>query len=121
MYSRSYGEDRELVVPESYGGTALKDEPRPEERPPACGTEELHKESEVKASANPFSVFERIPILSSFKGMLGGAQGLGGLFHMPERVGIEELLIIGVGLYLLFSKEGDRECALIMLAVLFIA
>ena len=34
--------------------------------------------------------------------------------------GTEELLIIGIALFLLFSKNGDKECSLILLFLLFI-
>lgn len=37
-----------------------------------------------------------------------------------EGWGTEELLLIGLALFLFFSAEGDRECALILLLLLFV-
>jgi hypothetical protein len=42
--------------------------------------------------------------------------------RMPslDKIGFEEILIIAIAAFLFFSADGDRECALILLALLLI-
>ena len=52
---------------------------------------------------------------------IGGLFDCGGFFkdgHLS--LGTEEILIIGIALLLLFNKSGDKECAIMLLLLLFI-
>ena len=119
MYSRSYRDDRAIQVPESYGGTALKEDPLAVDRPDEeLSTESVHK---VAPEAEPAGLLSRLPLLSSLGGLFSEGSSIRQMIHPPKSIGLEELLLIGVGLYLLFSSDGDRECAIILLAVLFIS
>ena len=62
-------------------------------------------------------LFSGIPFLSGlFGGQMKLPAGLG-----IKKLGLEELLIIGTALLLFFSKNGDKECAILLIAVLFIS
>lgn len=107
IYSRSYGEGGALSLPDSYNGTAFDRG--------AENQEELHTEGEkstqtVGASAEPMSLFGQMLKSIPFFNL-----GSGG-FHL----GTEEVLIAAVALMLFFSKGGDKECALLLFALLFI-
>ena len=111
MYTRSYGERASL--PENYDGTAFSQpEPAEYERneahaiPASCG------ECNVGHGRGGSSGLSRLPF---FGDLFGG--GIGGLF---SSIGTEELLIIGIALFLIFSGDGDTECALMLLLLLFI-
>ena len=96
MYSRSFGEqDPSLTIPESYSGTALTE---PEDEQLTENSSEQSREG-IGAMAK-----------QALKGL-----GLG----LPK-VGLEELIIIGAAALMLFSKERDMECGLLLLALLFI-
>ena len=119
MYSRSYSDDRAIQVPESYGGTALKEEHRSADRPAdEPSAEPVHK---AIPEAEPAGLLSRLPLLSSLGGLFSDGSAIREMIHPPRSLGIEELLLLGVGLYLLFSSNGDRECGIILLAVLFIS
>lgn len=100
MYTRSYTDDGAIALPEGYGGTMLDNrECRPEPEP----------ESGIKGR----------------DGALGGLFGSLGSLSLPLslkdiHIGTEELLIAGVALFLLFSKNGDKECAIMLLSSLFV-
>ena len=106
MYTRSYNDADPCRLPEGYGGTLL------DEGGAVC--EEDRQETETAATAAA-----TVPIFGWLSGIGSGLSGLfgtrGGL-----KLGTEELLLIGVALFLLFSKDGDKECAIIFLLALFI-
>ena len=59
----------------------------------------------------------------SEKGFLSSLFSVTERFRPSEilgRIGAEELMLIGIAAYLFFSKEGDRECAIMLLALIFI-
>ncbi len=114
MYTRSYYPDAG-ELPENYGGMAMRtSEPIPEHHEPPPTKEEIEEVGLI--SDSPVGAFGKIPVFSSLFSRLGGlAKPLG-----IEKVGTEELLIIGVALYLLFSKSGDKECAIILLLLLLV-
>ena len=107
MYQRTYKEG--YHVPENYSGTAVEEclpyenieevhsAPPPEEGSSCACEGEEHSPIGGKLR----SLFERLP------------------FHLPRFEG-EDLLILGVAALLFFSKEGDKECALFLLILLFI-
>ena len=135
MYTRSYYPEQEkLTVPENYDGYAFSEEktesevneqkdnqetPAPLRAPwdtPSEHTEE--KAQEVSASPKSYE--------STFGGLMGKLpfwKNFGGLDLFKKGLsdfGTEELLIIGIALFLLFSKSGDKECSLMLLFLLFI-
>ena len=135
MYTRSYYPEQEkLTVPDNYDGYAFseeKSEPQTKEQTdnqentaplkapwdiPIEPAEE--KAEEVLASPKEYEstfggLVGRFPFLKSF-----------GRFDLFKKglsdFGTEELLIIGIALFLLFSKSGDKECSLILLFLLFV-
>lgn len=108
IYTRDYPEREsvpEVNVPEHYSGTAFKEHDPPAEE---CG---IHSDAEPTGG-----ILGTLPFLGRIipKGIFGN-QALRGF-----KLGTEELLIIAVAAFLFFSKDGDRECALLLLALLFI-
>lgn len=138
MYTRAYyPEEEKINVPENYDGNAFreesiktnseteetvlqKEEPVPLRAP--WDTPPPKENSEDKAEAvmgNPRGdgffggIFKKLPISNLFGGF--------DLFkHGLSDIGTEEILIIGVALFLLLSKGGDKECAIMLLLLLFI-
>ena len=110
IYTRSYGigEESLRLPPENYDGTAFSDRERREE----CSAPEAEPASapchgHTGHGGSPF----RIPLLGN---LFGGGDGF------LSSISTEELLIIGLALFLLLSKDGDMECALMLLLLLFI-
>ena len=125
IYSRSYYPEsgEKLSIPENYDGTALLDTGAQQEEKTAeeAGlTAEYNTDSATEGSRESesvFSVLGRAPFLS-------GVFGKGGLFSginlkLPK-IGTEEILILATAAFLFFSKEGDRECAVMLLLLLLI-
>ncbi len=113
MYSRSYyPEDNQLpTLPDNYDGIAFADQ-----------MDGIMTDNEP-TSAQSQAREETVPTSGGLS-FLSGILGKGGLFgfegiKMPK-IGTEEILIIATAVFLLFSKNGDRECALILLFLLFI-
>ena len=110
MYSRSfYGESEEkTLLPENYDGTAFQSA-HPEEL-------EAHETVAQETANDPSEVglFKggSLPILS---GLFGGLPNI----KMP-RIGTEEIIILTVAALLFFNKDGDKECAILLLVLLFI-
>ncbi len=118
MYSRSYDDTDTLTVPEGYGGTSMMQglhngeaiSPEPEEYPADTVA------SEESVSAGMFSgLLSKLP----FGNMLGDVFGHG-KFGI-QKLGTEELLIIAAAAFLFFSRDGDRECAILLVLLLFIS
>lgn len=105
MYTRSYApDDEKLTLPTGYDGTAFeKDTEQPEER------ECIKREEKSETGAG---ILSRIPLF----------RGSGSLekFKLPFDINSEDLVLIAVALLLFFTKEGDRECALMIALLLFI-
>lgn len=126
MYTRTYNDSGEIIIPEHYGGTSFGKAASEEEPRTECGdgtgknpwekAEEIHTsaepavEEDVKASA--------IGRKSTFSGLFSGILK-NGKFGF-DTLGKEELLIIATAAFLLFSKEGDKECAIMLLLLLFL-
>ncbi len=100
MYTRSYPEDEIRGVPEGYAGNAFRDE-----------VEEKEDRKEESVSAGSF-LDKLLP--SSLGNLFSG--NLLKNFHL----GWEELLILAVAALLFFSRDGDKECALMLLILIFI-
>jgi hypothetical protein len=108
MYTRSYGQDNEgMPLPSGYDGTLFEKEisEKAEEVIEKC-----EEEGENKTAVS--GLFSRLPQLFGFKGQ--------DLLRTPVRLGTEELVLLGVALLLFFTKDGDRECALMIALLLFI-
>ena len=71
----------------------------------------------ASVGARESGLFSGIPFLSGLFG--GGNIPFLSSVKMP-RIGIEEILIIGAALLMFFSKNGDKECAIILALLLFI-
>lgn len=115
MYTRSYNDEAEILrVPEGYSGTALQENIHTE----PCVTaplEDAPAKPNESVSAGLFGNLFSSPML---KGVLGGFLG-NGTFGMPK-IGTEEILIIATAAFLFFTSDGDRECAILLLLLLFI-
>ena len=125
MYTRTYNENvGEIIIPERYGGTSFgqKEENEPEKLTTSeksknpWENEDIHTEAPqkseetVEASANP----SKLPFGGLFASVFkNGALGL-------QKWGKEEILIIATAAFLLFSKEGDKECAIMLILLLFL-
>ena len=124
MYSRSFYNEKDgnLNPPENYDGNAFKDrggelsgggEPTGEKAVEASGT---ITEKEEKAKGGISSLFSS----SIFSGLFpsGKIPFLSSL-SLPK-IGTEEILIIAAAAYLFFSKDGDKECAIMLILLLFV-
>ena len=138
MYTRNYySEDEKIRVPENYDGNAFSEQKEtvsaPEthqhtqpitEAPPLRAPWDIAKEEKQEASEE---VMSRPPEDTGLFGTFLNRLPLRGLFKKGDFLGnslsdfgTAELLIIGVALFLLLSKNGDKECAFILLFLLFV-
>ena len=125
MYTRSYDEKLGIVIPESYGGTLLREDDAP------GADNDYIEESDVPSNKNPweservhnenlaeseptFSLLGALPFRNFFGDILKN-----GKFSL-QKIGTEEILIIATAAFLLFSKNGDKECAIMLLLLLFL-
>ena len=115
MYSRSYNEESPIPqshsrLPHGYDGTALIDPPykkKPIEE--CCAPKEIDDECLCEEKRRkPQSLFDNI------LGIFGG-----GKFSFAD-IGIEDICLIGLAMFLFFSKNKDRECAFMVAALLLI-
>jgi len=126
MYTRSYFRDENaLAVPENYDGNALRDDVEstkaelisekdlPESK--IDKDEESIEAATVPKLGNSFlgGIFKKIPIPSFLSGLDIFKNG-------TFELGSEEILIIGIALFLLFSRGGDKECAIMLLLLLLV-
>ena len=136
MYTRSYFPEEERInVPENYDGSAFGGEGmdaglanvQPSVAEPKISPQDIPTFSEETAdaekpqeerteSAGIFgSLFSKLP----FGNILQG--GIGNFLKLDKfRFGSEEILLIGIELFLLLSKDGDKECAVMLLLLLFV-
>ena len=112
MYSRSFypPEGALTTLPESYDGTRFSE--NQESEAPKAAVEEA-----ADASAVP-TAGEAKQASSLFPNIFGGIFGEGGFL---SDIGIEEILIIAVAAFLFLSNDGDIECAIMLVLLLFIA
>ncbi len=107
MYTRNYY-DRESSTPEGYDGIAM----RRDEQEPIFAEESAPVFKEEPQKSEKGGVLEGL-----FSGLFGKLNiGLPSL----DKLGYEELLIIGIAAFLFFSADGDKECALLLLLLLLI-
>ena len=126
MYTRSYSDEAGIVIPERYGGTSLGANMRDEmptgsfdgENAPTnadYSDTDVHTER-VKSSDEAVTTSAFISKLP-FGGLLSNILKKD-IFSL-QNFGKEEFLIIAAAAFLLFSKEGDKECAIMLLLLLF--
>jgi hypothetical protein len=108
MYTRSYA-DNEISIPEKYGGTVLE-----EIEKARCGDDSFN---ECKDSTEDKG--ER-PIIRDILKKIGISVERSAIEDLIPKIGYEEMLIIGLAFLLFFCSNPDRECAMILLALIFI-
>ncbi len=116
MYARSYyPESPERVnIPENYDGTAFTEREEnniQDKESPQTNSYIMDKEESVETGLG------KIPILSS---LFGKGSLFPSLSFRLSDIGTEEILIIAAAAFLFFSKDGDKESALILLFLLLI-
>ncbi len=104
MYTRPYNNDGLTIeIPDNYDGSMLGGQI----------AEPVHSDNpgqgDEQCSARP-----TLP----FSGLFGNFFK-NGKFSL-QTLEFEDLLIIGIALYMLFSKDGDKECGILLLLLLFI-
>lgn len=123
MYTRTYTEERSgIIIPDSYGGTALIENIQNEKgngedrgkNPWEDAKKETNAANESEETAEAFSPISKIKVPSFLSNILDF-----GNFSL-QKIGKEEILIIAAAAFLFFSKEGDRELAIILLLLLFL-
>lgn len=102
MYARSYTDTERAAIPANYDGIAFGDAAID-----APGEIAKNTVESVPASATG-------GILSGF---LGG--DIFKAFKLP-RLETEELLLLAAAAFLFFSKDGDKECAILILLLVFL-
>ena len=124
MYTRTYFSDENKVdIPENYDGTAFREKEDafvPSESNDALNSENTDA-SEETVSRSIFSpILERLPLrrLGNFLPLLQKKDSSPKKQDIP--FGAEEALICIIALYMFFSKEGDKECAIMLIFLLFI-
>lgn len=102
MYTGRYRNDGEMQIPDGYDGTMLGDD----------SSQGCDDPESVGTNAKP----------ALLSGIFRG--GLDGILKIPLlkglNLGIEEILIGATALFLLTSKNGDKECAIMLLLLLFV-
>ena len=124
MYSRSYYPEGsgKVTLPDNYDGTAFMER---ESAPPQEETAEVSfieggydtVDKRPDEEESVLTGIGRVPFLS---GIFGKGGILGGLNLKMPRIGTEEILILATAAFLFFSRDGDKESALILLLLLLI-
>lgn len=134
MYTRAYyPEEEKITIPENYDGTALREQPETDEAKEPTETEtplrpswDIPKEIEMKDDESDAVMSrpkESDGFFSGLRKKLPLSNIFGGLDIFRDgslKLGSEEILLIGVALFLFFTKGGDKECAIMLLLLLFI-
>ena len=120
MYTRAYFPDEEKIkVPENYVGNAFGEERAEGEKDGTgeCKAEEMPSGEAVHTMRRTDGAFGSIFKGRTLGSLFGGFDIFKGAF---SNIGTEEILIIGIALFLLLSEGGDKECALMLFFLLFI-
>ncbi len=115
MYTRSFGtpDEETLSIPEKYSGMAFD-----------ANKCEIHSEIEESHATADGSFEKKDKLFGTFSRFLpAGLFDKGFALFKKDgfKLGTEEILILIVAAFLLFSKEGDKECALMLIMLLFIS
>ena len=112
---RPYLKDEEARIPENYSGTSIKEEPNEERESEPTGANPWEKisesESEIEASKD---------VKRFFPPGLGKLFSRGGIKALLPSIGTEEILIIALAAFLFLSRDGDKECAVMLLILLIL-
>ncbi len=131
MYSGNYySDDGHIKIPDNYNGTSLLEENIPRDAPSVSHIEipktemKISPKEEEETSEEVFfhneperekeKSFDITSLIKSF-----GIKGINFGNIMPK-IGTEEILLIALAAFLLFSKNGDKECALLVFLLIFI-
>ena len=126
MYTRAYSNESGIVIPERYGGTSFgsgtNDDTSSAKHYEYCDecdaseSDSVHTNSSDKkdGSVKTSSFLSKLP----FGDFL--SKSIKNDFFSLQNFGKEEILIIAAAAFLFFSKEGDRECAIMLLLLLFL-
>ena len=133
MYTRNYIDDGGgVTVPQNYDGIAFDTDISdvkntvsatvgerkisPPDQPPSHEGENVQASATAESAGGLFgNLFGKIGLKNLFPSSINSILSLD-----KFKLGAEELLLIGLALFLLFSKEGDKECAIILLLLLFV-
>lgn len=118
MYSRPK-EDFGISLPGDYCGTTFNEDARP--RGGVCDRGRDEPETCEPREGQDCKVEGHARGISSFLSDLPLFKGLGGLGLSVPAFGTEDILIIATAAFLFFSKSGDKECAIMLLLLIFIA
>ena len=118
MYSRNYYDVKRtgMNLPENYVGTAFSDNENGESA--TSRTESVDAPTEITDTECSVRVRDERPSLLS--GLFGpDSPAFLRNIKIPE-IGLEEILIIATAAFLFMSKDGDRECAVMLLLLLLV-
>lgn len=118
MYTGNYyPSDEGIKLPRDYGGCAFGEEVNATSKSAEAETvESVRPGGEGKFGGGMFEA-----LASAFP--LGRIlpERMRGALHLEKfKIGTEELLIIALALFLFLSKDGDKECAMILFLLIFI-
>ena len=105
MYARPYKDAEIQALPPHYDGVAFTDAVQNEKE---CVESTTQKEDAPQASADPLGI-SRFLGADIFRGI-----------KFPK-IGTEELLLIAAAAFLFFSRDGDKECAILILMLIFLS
>ena len=123
MYTRSYAnETDEIIIPDKYGGTSFTHQYEDHGEKQRTNTKNPWEDTDIHTSESEDTEKSTQASIEPTKGHIGGF--LSGFFKNSnfslQKIGTEEILIIAAAAFLLFSKEGDKECAIMLLLLLFL-
>ncbi len=117
MYTGNYyPTDEGMKVPRDYSGCAFGEEVKESVAANTDPSEETEAMGKVRLGGG---LFESLGSALPLGKML--PEGLRSALHLEKfKMGTEELLIIALALFLFLSKNGDKECAIILFLLLFV-
>ena len=115
MYTGNYyPKEQGMNIPHDYSGSTFTDE-----RVSAEEVGSLGDAQETSAPIGGTGIFSSIASFFPLGRIL--PEGARSALHLEGfKLGTEELLIIALALFLFLSKDGDKECAIILFLLLFI-
>ncbi len=123
MYTRTYNDEKSnIIIPESYGGTALYESAEDKFDNVSDPPKNPWESDAAAAASAPVNEGKSEP--TSFLSKIKIPAFLSNIFNSDnfglQKIGTEEILLIAVAAFLFFSKDGDKECSLLLLALLFL-
>ena len=123
MYSRGNYNDAPtdvITVPPNYSGSTFSGGSGEETK--AFEVESGNKEATSPKDIESNSETEKVGLFGNIGNIFGGFTGLkGGIGEKIRSIDTEDILLIGLALFLFFSKDGDKECALMLIFLLFLS